>query len=240
MSLRSLTARIHQYLMGFWANRRMARFRQKWLKRRLEEKYKVKISESMIERALRCLRETIGLRTILHGRKGCEFLPPEPAAVPAAMQLCLCFDGDLDGDSSAASLLSEVPSETGRVECTVAEEAPPEKQAPQNQPRQIPERIWAVVRSAWGRIKRAKHPDRYQQAIINSELRLEQRRMETAKQRAKKHEPEPPKSVAWQRITGEPWTWPAEELDEHGIPLNWKPIPVFDLATVLPKVVLDF
>lgn len=91
-------------------------------------------------------------------------------------------------------------------------------------PENLPDRIRGVVCRAMGRIKRAKNPAAYQQAIISSERRLmdlEKQRLESSTAHFALSNETVKQEVVWERRIGERWTWPPEELDEHGIPLNW-------------------
>lgn len=216
MSLRNLVAKIHHYLKGFWARARRACFRQKYLKRRMEEKYGLTVSMATIERAIAELKAKIGLRTVPHGRKGCEYLPP--VLEPTFVQLEL-FEGDFEGDS-ASGHITEVLSEVSGV--TETPLAPPNIPSQAATPRPIPQRVWNAVNRAWARIRKARNPEAYKQALINSELRLAWR--EEQAQKLRDVQPPPPEPIPqhFERIVGQAWTWPANELDEHGIPRNWK------------------
>jgi hypothetical protein len=103
LTLRSLVGKIQQFLKGFWRNLRTAMFRQKYLRGRMEEKYGVKISEVMIERAIRELKSMGFLKTVPRGRKGCIFLPAYEGD----------REGDREGDSGNPSILLKAEVKTG-------------------------------------------------------------------------------------------------------------------------------
>jgi len=129
MTLRSLVGKIYQFIRGFWKNNRIALFRQKYLRRRLIEKYKVPISEVMVERALHELREEGLLMTIMHGRKGCQFLRPGDP-IPKRLSIFLSHDeGDCDGQndgvSVAPSLCEATPDRIERKQPALQTESVP-------------------------------------------------------------------------------------------------------------------
>jgi hypothetical protein len=121
---------------------------------------KLKVSPETVYRAIRELKQAGLVSVVLHGPRGATYLEVIPE--PPSPQLSFNFDGDSDDDRTPVSLCVELDSE---VQSEKPSPVPIRKEP-------LPKRIMGILNRAWGRIKRAKNPAAYREAIIQSELRL--------------------------------------------------------------------